>query len=96
MATSAPAREAVSLDARVNQIFADAFTGLGVAGGFVGALIQGFKRAAFLDSAIFAMAEVNIFCLYFLMKMAKRSSPPIPRGSRPGKSRSARLEGLTT
>lgn len=33
------------------QIFAGAFTGLGVAGGFVGALIQGFKRAAFSNEA---------------------------------------------
>lgn len=33
------------------QIFSGAFTGLGVAGGFVGALIQGFKRAAFSNEA---------------------------------------------
>ena len=33
------------------QIFTGAFTGLGVAGGFVGALIQGFKRAAFSNEA---------------------------------------------
>ncbi len=33
------------------QIFEGAFTGLGVAGGFVGALIQGFKRAAFSNEA---------------------------------------------
>ncbi len=33
------------------QIFAGAFTGLGVAGGLVGALIQGFKRAAFSNEA---------------------------------------------
>jgi AGCS family alanine or glycine:cation symporter len=33
------------------QIFGGAFTGLGVAGGFVGALIQGFKRAAFSNEA---------------------------------------------
>lgn len=33
------------------QIFAGAFTGLGVAGGFVGALIQGFRRAAFSNEA---------------------------------------------
>ena len=31
------------------QIFSGAFTGLGVAGGLVGALIQGFKRAAVLE-----------------------------------------------
>ncbi|MBL4626991.1 MAG: alanine:cation symporter family protein [Roseicyclus sp.] len=34
-----------------SQIFVGAFTGLGVAGGFVGALIQGFKRAAFSNEA---------------------------------------------
>ncbi len=34
-----------------NEIFTGAFTGLGVAGGFVGALIQGFKRAAFSNEA---------------------------------------------
>nr|WP_245781273.1 alanine/glycine:cation symporter family protein [Celeribacter neptunius] len=33
------------------QIFAGAFTGLGVAGGMAGALIQGFKRAAFSNEA---------------------------------------------
>ena len=33
------------------QIFAGAFTGLGVAGGLAGALIQGFKRAAFSNEA---------------------------------------------
>jgi len=33
------------------QIFVGAFTGLGVAGGMVGALIQGFKRAAFSNEA---------------------------------------------
>lgn len=33
------------------QIFLGAFTGLGVTGGFVGALIQGFKRAAFSNEA---------------------------------------------
>lgn len=35
----------------IGQIFAGAFTGLGVAGGMVGALIQGFKRAAFSNEA---------------------------------------------
>jgi len=34
-----------------SQIFEGAFTGLGVTGGFVGALIQGFKRAAFSNEA---------------------------------------------
>lgn len=33
------------------QIWEGAFTGLGIAGGFVGALIQGFKRAAFSNEA---------------------------------------------
>ena len=33
------------------QIFVGAFTGLGVAGGFIGALIQGFRRAAFSNEA---------------------------------------------
>ncbi|WOI55917.1 alanine/glycine:cation symporter family protein [Palleronia sp. LCG004] len=33
------------------QIFEGAFTGLGVAGGFTGALIQGFRRAAFSNEA---------------------------------------------
>ena len=33
------------------QIFAGAFTGLGIAGGFAGALIQGFRRAAFSNEA---------------------------------------------
>ena len=33
------------------QIFDGAFTGLGIAGGMVGALIQGFKRAAFSNEA---------------------------------------------
>ena len=35
----------------IGQIFVGAFTGLGVAGGLVGALIQGFKRAAFSNEA---------------------------------------------
>jgi alanine or glycine:cation symporter, AGCS family len=35
----------------IAQIFAGAFTGLGVAGGFIGALIQGFRRAAFSNEA---------------------------------------------
>ncbi|THH34367.1 alanine:cation symporter family protein [Aliishimia ponticola] len=35
----------------IGQIFDGAFTGLGVAGGMVGALIQGFKRAAFSNEA---------------------------------------------
>lgn len=35
----------------LGQIFAGAFTGLGVTGGVVGALIQGFRRAAFSNEA---------------------------------------------
>jgi alanine or glycine:cation symporter, AGCS family len=35
----------------IGRIFEGAFTGLGVAGGLVGALIQGFKRAAFSNEA---------------------------------------------
>nr|WP_233270571.1 alanine/glycine:cation symporter family protein [Chachezhania sediminis] len=35
----------------IGQVFAGAFTGLGVAGGMVGALIQGFRRAAFSNEA---------------------------------------------
>ncbi|MDJ0860290.1 MAG: alanine/glycine:cation symporter family protein [Dinoroseobacter sp.] len=35
----------------IGQILEGAFTGLGVAGGFAGALIQGFKRAAFSNEA---------------------------------------------
>ena len=34
-----------------SEIFRGAFTGAGVAGGMVGALIQGFKRAAFSNDA---------------------------------------------
>ena len=35
----------------LEQIVTGAFTGLGIAGGFVGALIQGFRRAAFSNEA---------------------------------------------
>jgi alanine or glycine:cation symporter, AGCS family len=40
------------------QIFAGAFTGLGVAGGFIGALIQGFRRAAFSNEAGIGSAAI--------------------------------------
>ncbi|SDO03035.1 alanine or glycine:cation symporter, AGCS family [Lutimaribacter pacificus] len=40
------------------QIFAGAFTGLGVAGGFTGALIQGFRRAAFSNEAGIGSAAI--------------------------------------
>ena len=39
------------IGAAFSEIFEGAFTGMGVAGGFVGALIQGFKRAAFSNEA---------------------------------------------
>lgn len=39
------------IGAAFGQIFEGAFTGMGVAGGMVGALIQGFKRAAFSNEA---------------------------------------------
>jgi len=37
--------------AAIGKIFAGAFTGAGIAGGVVGALIQGFRRAAFSNEA---------------------------------------------
>ena len=40
------------------QIFMGAFTGLGVAGGFTGALIQGFRRAAFSNEAGIGSAAI--------------------------------------
>ena len=40
------------------QIFLGAFTGLGVAGGFTGALIQGFRRAAFSNEAGIGSAAI--------------------------------------
>ncbi|SLN19220.1 Amino-acid carrier protein AlsT [Roseivivax jejudonensis] len=40
------------------QIFQGAFTGLGVAGGFTGALIQGFRRAAFSNEAGIGSAAI--------------------------------------
>ncbi|GGB15054.1 alanine/glycine:cation symporter family protein [Allosediminivita pacifica] len=40
------------------QIFEGAFTGLGVAGGFTGALIQGFRRAAFSNEAGIGSAAI--------------------------------------
>lgn len=41
-----------------NQIFLGAFTGLGVLGGFTGALIQGFRRAAFSNEAGIGSAAI--------------------------------------
>ncbi len=54
------------------QIFSGAFTGLGVAGGFVGALIQGFKRAAFSNEAGVGSAAIA--------HSAVRTKEPITEG----------------
>jgi len=42
----------------LEQIVTGAFTGLGIAGGFVGALIQGFRRAAFSNEAGVGSASI--------------------------------------
>ncbi|MBJ7536693.1 alanine:cation symporter family protein [Marinomonas sp. C1424] len=54
------------------QIFEGAFTGLGIAGGFVGALIQGFKRAAFSNEAGVGSAAIA--------HSAVQTSEPITEG----------------
>ncbi len=54
------------------QIFEGAFTGLGIAGGFVGALIQGFKRAAFSNEAGVGSAAIA--------HSAVRTNEPITEG----------------
>ena len=54
------------------QIFEGAFTGLGIAGGFVGALIQGFKRAAFSNEAGVGSAAIA--------HSAVRTKEPITEG----------------
>ena len=54
------------------QIFAGAFTGLGIAGGLVGALIQGFKRAAFSNEAGVGSAAIA--------HSAVRTKEPITEG----------------
>ena len=54
------------------QIFGGAFTGLGVAGGFVGALIQGFKRAAFSNEAGVGSAAIA--------HSAVKTSEPVTEG----------------
>ncbi|MFW8594374.1 alanine/glycine:cation symporter family protein [Cribrihabitans neustonicus] len=54
------------------QIFDGAFTGLGVAGGMVGALIQGFKRAAFSNEAGVGSAAIA--------HSAVRTKEPITEG----------------
>ena len=55
-----------------SQIFTGAFTGLGVAGGMVGALIQGFKRAAFSNEAGVGSAAIA--------HSAVRTKEPITEG----------------
>ena len=42
----------------LTQIFVGAFTGLGILGGFVGALLQGFRRAAFSNEAGLGSAAI--------------------------------------
>ena len=54
------------------QILAGAFTGLGVAGGMVGALIQGFRRAAFSNEAGVGSAAIA--------HSAVRTKEPITEG----------------
>ncbi|NVO24965.1 alanine/glycine:cation symporter family protein [Donghicola mangrovi] len=54
------------------QIFDGAFTGLGVAGGLAGALIQGFKRAAFSNEAGVGSAAIA--------HSAVRTSEPVTEG----------------
>lgn len=54
------------------QIFEGAFTGLGVAGGLAGALIQGFKRAAFSNEAGVGSAAIA--------HSAVRTKEPITEG----------------
>lgn len=56
----------------LGQIFSGAFTGLGVAGGIVGALIQGFKRAAFSNEAGVGSAAIA--------HSAVRTKEPITEG----------------
>jgi len=56
----------------LGQIFAGAFTGLGIAGGIVGALIQGFRRAAFSNEAGVGSASIA--------HAAVRTNEPITEG----------------
>jgi len=60
------------IGAAFGAIFEGAFTGLGVAGGFVGALIQGFKRAAFSNEAGVGSAAIA--------HAAVRTKEPITEG----------------
>jgi AGCS family alanine or glycine:cation symporter len=56
----------------LEQIFLGAFTGLGIAGGVVGALIQGFRRAAFSNEAGIGSASIA--------HSAVRTNEPITEG----------------
>lgn len=56
----------------LSEIFQGAFTGLGVAGGFVGALIQGFRRAAFSNEAGLGSAAIA--------HSAVRTNEPVTEG----------------
>lgn len=56
----------------IGQIVTGAFTGLGIAGGFVGALIQGFRRAAFSNEAGLGSASIA--------HSAVRTKEPITEG----------------
>jgi AGCS family alanine or glycine:cation symporter len=57
----------------LGQIFAGAFTGLGVTGGVVGALIQGFRRAAFSHEAGVGSAAIA--------HSAVRTKEPVTEGT---------------
>lgn len=56
----------------ITQIFEGAFTGLGVAGGMVGALIMGFRRAAFSNEAGLGSAAIA--------HAAVRTNEPVSEG----------------
>jgi alanine or glycine:cation symporter, AGCS family len=56
----------------IGQIFDGAFTGLGVAGGVAGALIQGFRRAAFSNEAGIGSASIA--------HSAVRTNEPVTEG----------------
>lgn len=58
--------------AAIGQIFEGAFTGLGVAGGLIGALIQGFRRAAFSNEAGIGSASIA--------HSAVRTNEPVTEG----------------
>ena len=58
--------------AAFGQIFEGAFTGLGIAGGMIGALIQGFRRAAFSNEAGVGSAAIA--------HSAVRTKEPITEG----------------